>query len=259
MRAVLITALLVGLTFLLLNLCGCSVVGPGERGIRTVFGAVNDEPLQPGPHLWVPFVYGTSMMDVQIKKSEVDETAASKDMQDVHAKIAINWSLSPENVIKTYRSIGDERAVERVILMPAVNEVMKSATSKRTAEEVLSKRMEMKQDIDAALTTRLSQYGIKLYDVSIVNLSFSKEFSDAIEAKQIAEQQAQQASYTAKKATEDAKAEIERAKGQAESQRLIRQTITSEILQQKAIEKWDGKFPQMMGTGALPFINFSKQ
>lgn len=255
MKAILLTAGLAALTFALIGLSGCSVVGPGERGVRTVLGAVSDEPLQPGPHLWVPFLFGTDTLDVQIKKSEVDETAASKDMQDVHAKIAVNWSLAPENVIKTYRQIGDERAVERVILVPAVNEVMKAATSKRTAEEVLSKRMEMKADIDKALTDRLAQYGIKIYDVSIVNLSFSEQFSQAIEHKQVAEQQAQQAAFVAAKATQDAKAEIEKAKGQATAQGLVRATITPELLQKLAIEKWDGHFPQMMGAQALPFIN----
>ena len=132
---------------------------------------------------------------------------------------------------------------------------MKSATAKRTAEEVLTKRLEMKQDIDDVLRERLLSYGIKLHDVSIVNLKFSEGFTQAIEHKQIAEQQAKQAAYVAEKATQDAKAEVEKAKGQAEAQRLLKSTITSEILQQKAIDKWDGRFPQVMGSGHVPFLN----
>lgn len=80
----------------------------------------------------------------------------------------------------------------------------------------------------------------------------------AIEAKQIAEQQAKQAEYEALKASKEAQAEINRAKGQAEAQRLMRQTLTPELLQKQAIEKWDGQFPQVMsGNGTLPFINIS--
>lgn len=234
---------------------GCSIVGSGERGVRIILGAASDEAKPPGAYLWIPFLFGMSKVDVQIQKTEIKETAASKDMQDVHAVVAVNWSLSPENVVRTYRELGDEYQVQKRILEPSVNEVMKSATSKRTAEEVLTQRMQMKQDIDDGLKTRLAQYGITLHDVSIVNLKFSEGFTQAIEHKQIAEQKAQQAHYEAQKATQDAIAEVERAKGTASAQNLMKTTLTKEILQQRAIEKWDGHFPQVMGQGALPFLN----
>lgn len=235
---------------------GCTVVGPGERGIRISLGSVSADPKPSGVYLWIPFLMGMASVDVQIQKSEIESTGATKDMQDVHAKVAVNWALNGDNVVTTYSTIGDESDVLLRILEPAVNEVMKSVTAKRTAEEVLTKRMEMKVDIDAGLQERLKQYGIKLYDVNIVNLAFSDEFTNAIEAKQIAEQAAKQASYVAQKATQDALATVELAKGQAEAQKLLRSSLTKEILQQRAIEKWDGKFPQVMGgTGALPFVN----
>lgn len=236
-------------------LSACSVVGPGERGVRISLGKVADEPKPSGAYLWVPFLLGMVKINVQIQKAEIKAASASKDMQEIIADVVVNWSLSPENVVRTYKEIGNEDDVERRILTPAVNEVMKSASAKRTAEEVLTKRTELKSDIDASLKTRLNQYGISVQDVSIVNLKFSKEFSDAIESKQIAEQQAKQAVYHAEKATQEAKAEIERAKGQAQAQQLVRASITKDILQQKAIEKWDGKFPIYMGSGVLPFIN----
>lgn len=239
-------------------LCACTVVGPGQRGVRISLGTVSEDPKPPGAYVWIPFIMGMDKIDVQIEKSEISSNAASKDMQDIHAEVAINWSMAPENVVKTYKAIGDQHEVERRILEPAVNEVMKSTTAKRTAEEVLTKRMEMKKDIDDGLILRLAQYGITLHDVSITNLKFSEGFTQAIEHKQIAEQQAQQAAYVAQKATQDAKAEIERAKGQAEAQRLMKSTITQEILQQRAIEKWDGHFPQVMGANT-PFISFDSK
>jgi prohibitin 1 len=234
---------------------GCSVVGPGERGVRISLGTASDDPKPPGAYLWIPFLLGMEKLDIQIQKSDIKSTAASKDMQDVHAEVAINWSLAEENVVRTYKEIGSEWYVENRILVPAVNEVMKAATAKRTAEEVLTHRLEMKKDIDDGLIQRLKQYGITLHDVSIVNLKFSEGFTHAIEEKQIAEQQAQQASYIAQKATQEAKAEVERAKGQAEAQRLVQTSTTAAILQQRAIEKWDGHFPTYMG-GTLPFVSF---
>lgn len=237
-------------------LSACSVVGPGERGVRVMLGSVSEEPKAPGPYLWFPFILGMDKINVQIQKAEIESTGATKDMQDVHAKVAVNWSLSPDNAVRTYKEIGNEDDVEKRILEPAVNEVMKSCTAKKTAEEVLTKRMEMKKDIDDGLLQRLKQYGITLHDVSIVNLRFSGEFTKAIESKQIAEQSAKEAEYVAKKATQEAAAEIERAKGQAEAQRLMKSTVTSEILQQRAIDKWDGHFPTYM-SGSLPFISLS--
>ena len=95
-------------------------------------------------------------------------------------------------------------------------------------------------------------------DVSLVNFSFSPEFSKAIESKQIAEQEAKQADFVALKATKEAQAEVNRAKGQAEAQRLQRLTLTSEILQKQAIEKWDGRFPTVMSSNSsLPLININ--
>lgn len=240
-----------------LLLSSCAMVGPGERGVRVVMGKASDDALTPGTYLWIPFIFGLARVDAQIQKSEVESMAATKDMQDVHAHVAVNWSMNPADIVKTYKEIGDEDAVLKRIIEPSVNEIMKSSSAKLTAEEVLTKRLEMKKDIDAGLKDRLATYGIKLYDVSIMNLKFSDGFTHAIEQKQIAEQAALQARYEAQKATQDANAAIEQAKGQAKSQELVRSSITSQILQQRAIEKWDGHFPQVMGPGTLPFININ--
>lgn len=238
-----------------LFLSACSVVGPGQRGVRISLGTVSEDAKMPGAYFWFPFLAGMQKIDVQIQKSEVVASAASKDMQEIHANVAVNWSLNPDKVVETYKTIGDDQDVLQRIIVPAVNEVLKSASAKRAAEEVLTKRLEMKDDIDLALKGRLATYGISLHDISIVNLTFSQEFTQAIERKQIAEQEAQQAAYDTQKAVQTAKAEIERAKGQSEAQRLLRATITKEILEQRAIEKWNGAFPQYMGSNALPFIN----
>lgn len=236
--------------------CGCSIVGPGERGVRVSLGSVSEKPKEPGAYLWFPFVFGMSKMDVQIQKTEVESSAASKDMQEITANIAVNWSLSPDDVVKVYQETGDEGDILRKIIAPAINESLKSATAQRAAEECLTKRVELKKDIDDSLAARLKQYGIKMHDVSIINLRFSKEFTDAIERKQIAEQDAKQAEYVALKATQEAKAEVERAKGQNEAQRLLQSTTSAAILQKAAIDKWNGVMPvYMSGSAPLPFLN----
>jgi prohibitin 1 len=236
-------------------LSGCTVVGPGERGIRFFFGKASDSVEEPGAYLWIPFFMGMSKVDVQVQRSDVKTNAASKDMQDITTEIAVNWKLAPERVVATYKNVGGEDEILARIITPAVSEVLKAATAQHTAEDILRKRMELKKDIDLGLKERLNAYGIDLFDVSIVHLSFTAGFEKAIEDKQIAEQRAKQAEYESQQATQTAKAEVERAKGTAQAQQLMKSSITKEILQQRAIEKWDGKFPQVMGSGALPFLN----
>lgn len=233
--------LLIMMTMLLVT--ACSVVGPGQRGVRESLGTVSEDPKLPGAYLWLPVLFGMTKINIQIQKTSIEATAASKDMQDVTAQVAVNWSLSPQSVVKTYKEIGNEDDVVKRILIPAVSEVLKASTAKRTAEQILTERMSMKKDIDEALVQRLEKYGITLHDLSIADLKFSHDFLNAIEQKQIAEQQAKQASYVADKAIQEARAEVERAKGQNEA-----------ILQKAAIDKWDGHFPQVMDTGNLPFI-----
>ncbi len=235
---------------------GCSMVGPGQRGVRVSLGKASEDAKEPGAYLWVPFLLGMVHIDVQIQKSEIEASAASSDMQEIKTHVAVNWSLSPDKVVNTYKTIGDENDVLSRIISPAVNEAFKSAISKKTASEVLAKRMILKQEIDDILKARLLAYGVTLNDVSIVNLSFSPEFTKAIENKQIAEQEAEQAKYVALKAIEQAKADVNRAEGQAKSQALLKASITPTLLQKMAIDKWDGHFPTVMGSGgALPFLN----
>jgi prohibitin 1 len=109
-----------------------------------------------------------------------------------------------------------------------------------------------------ALVKRLARYNVLVDDISLTNLDFTDDYNKAVESKQVAEQESKRAEWVTKKATNEANAEIERARGQAEAQRMIKVSMTAEILQQRAIEKWDGHFPQVMGGGgALPFINLN--
>lgn len=237
-----------------------SIINAGERGVVMRLGKVQDTILDEGIHFIVPVVTSVKSLNVRVQKNGFKSDAASKDLQKVTTELAVNWHIDPTKVNKIYQSVGDEENIVNGIITPAVSEVLKAATAKKTAEEIITKRTALKEEIDKSLETRLATYGILIDDVSLVDFSFSPEFSKAIEAKQIAEQEARQASFIAQKASQEAQADINRAKGQAEAQRLQRQTLTPELLQKQAIEKWDGRFPMVMGeNGALPFINIDSE
>lgn len=246
-----------------------STVAPGERGVMITLGKTGPEVLGEGPHFKLPFVSEIRTMSIRVKKSEDTTDAATKDMQKVTAKIAINWTINADSVGKMLREVGNENSIESNIIAPAVAEVLKAATSKMTAEEVLTKRMELKHSIDEALITRLGAYGLIVKDISLVDLDFTREFNHAVEQKQIAEQQAKQAEYVALKATQDAVAAVNTAKGEADSlllnamaqakaQNLLKMSLTKDVLALEYLKKWNGVLPTVLtGSGGGVMLNLT--
>jgi len=232
------------------------IINPGEAGVLSILGKATDGALLEGVHFKPPLVSKVDIYDVTVQKFEVPAQSSTKDLQQLTASFAINFSLDPLQVVTIRRTQGTLQNIVSKIIAPQTQESFKVAAARRTVEEAITKREELKQDFDVALGDRLNKYGIIVLDTSVVDLTFSTEFSKAVEEKQIAEQRAQRAVYIAREAEQEAEATINRAKGQAEAQRLLRETLTAELLQKQAIEKWDGKFPQVLGgNGAIPFIN----
>ena len=233
-----------------------AIVGAGERGvIFSKFGGVKDNVFDEGLHFKIPFVEDVIRVNVQVQKSQTDATAASKDLQIVSSTIAINYHIDPGQANKVYQEIGlffKERIID-----PSVQESVKAVTAQFTAEELITRRSEVKDRIKENLTERLLDFNILVDEFNIIDFSFSRGFNAAIEAKQTAEQQALKATKDLDRIKIEALQMITRAKAEAESQRLQRATISPIILQLRAIEKWDGHFPQVIG-GAMPFIDVGK-
>jgi regulator of protease activity HflC (stomatin/prohibitin superfamily) len=231
------------------------VVGAGERGVVfNQFHGVKPMILQEGLSFIVPFVERVIKMDVKIRKSDTRATAASKDLQTVMTEIVLNYHLFPDKVNKVYQQIGLE--YEKRIIDPAVQEILKGVTAKFTAEELITKRQLVKDEIKTALHDRLMASFISLDELNITDFQFSKGFNEVIEQKQTAEQLALKAQNDLQRIKIEGEQKIVAAKAEAESQRIQKETISPIILQLRAIEKWDGKFPQVLGgSGAMPFIN----
>lgn len=240
----------------IVSLSACSVVGPSERGVRYTRGAVDDTPLASGTYFWLPYFAGMSHIDVSVQAIEIKTSSGTKDQQEVSTTAVVNIQVDPTKVVEIVKNYGSEEAMLRQII-PQIQEAINANVSKFSAEEVLTKRTELKEAIDKMIKDRAARYGATVHDISIKDLQYSKEYADAVERKQIAEQKAKEAEYDAVRANKEADGAINRARGQAESQKLVRATITPELLQKQAIEKWNGQFPQVMGNGALPFLNLN--
>lgn len=241
---------------LILGLNSTIIMNPGQAGVLSILGKAQDGVLLEGFHLKPPLISNVDIYDLTVQKFEVPAQSSTKDLQNLTASFAINFRLDALKVVDIRRTQGSLQNIVSKIIAPQTQESFKIAAARRTVEEAITRRDELKQDFDQALETRLDKYGIIILDTSVVDLEFSPEFSKAVEEKQIAEQRAQRAVYVAQEAEQEAEANVNRAKGQAEAQRLLRETLTPELLQKQAIEKWDGKFPQVMGgNSTLPLIN----
>ena len=231
------------------------IVGAGERGVVfNQFHGVEQKILGEGFSFIIPVIERVIKMDVRIRKSDTKSTGASKDLQTVATEIVLNYHLFPDKVNKIYQDIGLE--YEKRIIDPAVQEIVKGVTAKFTAEELITKRQFVKDEIKTALHTRLMASFISLDELNITDFQFSKGFNEAVESKQTAEQLAMKAQRDLERVKIEGEQKVVTAKAEAESQRIQKETISPIILQLRAIEKWDGKFPQVLGgSGAMPFIN----
>ncbi|HBB34704.1 MAG TPA: band 7 protein [Cyanobacteria bacterium UBA8803] len=233
------------------------IVNAGQRGVLMQFGQVQPQVLGEGIHFILPLVNTVQQISVRVQKQEISTEASSKDLQDVFTDVALNWHIIPEEANAIFQQIGDRQQVIERIINPAVEEVLKAVMAQYTAEEIITKRGALKTGVDNLLTDRLSTYHITVDDISLVHIHFSQRFNDAVEAKQVAEQEAKRADFIAIKAIKEAEAKVNLAKGEAEAQRLLRETLTAEILQKQALSKWDGKLPIMMGNDCLNLFDMT--
>ncbi|PIV90377.1 HflC protein [Candidatus Gracilibacteria bacterium CG17_big_fil_post_rev_8_21_14_2_50_48_13] len=228
------------------------IINPGERGIRVTLGQISDEVLVEGLYLKIPLVQSIVRFDVKTQKAEYESNSASKDLQSVRSIVALNYNPEPSSVGKLYADIGAN--YEFKIIKPALEEAIKSATAQFTAEELITKRSQVKDMITKVVTERLAKSFIDVDEISIVDFSFSPEFDKAIELKQTAEQDALRAKWDLERVKIQAQQKIETAKAEAESLRLQKQELTPELVKLRAIEKWNGVLPQVTG-GATPLVS----
>lgn len=250
---------------LLLAVNGFVIISPGQAGVISILGKARDGALLEGLHFKPPLIAKVDVYDVTVQKFEVPAQSLTKDLQDLAASFAINFRIDPSQVVEIRRSQGTLQNLVSKIIAPQTQESFKIAAARRTAEEAITRRSELKQDFDEALSARLEKYAVIVLDTSVVDLSFSQEFSKAVEDKQIAEQRAQKAVYVAQEATQEAQAEINRAQGRAEAQRLIAEALRESggqlVLQKEAIEAWregGAQMPNVLVMGGespgIPFL-----
>ena len=242
----------------------CVVVPAGHSGVVMTLGKVSDQVLAEGFHFKAPFVQQVEMISNKIQKKEVAANAVSKDLQTVNSNVAVNFRVSNASSASVFQNIG--RGYEDVVLLPAVQESMKSVSAKYTAEELITKREAVSEETKDTLESKVQEYGIIIEKFNIVNFDFTDEFNAAIEAKQVAEQNLLKTKTEQEQALVIAKTEAEKkvltaqaeadaikvkAQAQAEANRQLSASLNATLVEYQKVQKWDGKLPTATGGSAI--------
>lgn len=267
--------------FSLLGLIICLIgfiktVPTGSTGIVTTFGRIENITLDAGIHFMAPWKKVVNM-DNRTQKQSIEMPCFSSDIQEVNVIYTVNYQINKANAQEIYRTIGKEYFDK--IVMPKALEAVKSVFAKYTAEALVESRANLSKEIEAILVDDLSKQNIQITATSIENIDFTDAFTNAVEAKQVAEQnklkaQTEQAQATLEaqaqaerqviKAQADADASILAAKADAEVAKIssdsalyqgekeasILQRVGEQLakypdlVKYKYIEGWDGKMPQ---------------
>lgn len=252
--ATMISAALVGLVVLLESYV---IIPAAHIGVQVTFGEVQQQTLSEGLHFVNPMSdvrnVEVRMVSAQLKGA----SAGTKDLQQVHTDIVLNYRLDGTKAAHIYKEYGFD--LQDKVILPALNESFKAVTAHYSSEELITKRDEVSAKIKEEVGGKLGKYNIGVSDISLVNFGFSAEYQKAIEAKVIATQSKLQAEQDLARIEVEAKQAVAKAEGRAKAIQIETAAINSQggasYVQLKAIEKWDGKLPTTQAGGATPFIN----
>lgn len=243
------------------------IVDAGHRGVLLHWNAVDLEnpPLDEGLHFVVPFQDEVVVIEVRTLKYEKETRSASKDLQTVETTVTVNYHPNKEEIHRLYKNLGLD--YENRVIQPAIEETVKQVTANYNAEELITKRPLVKQDIESSIRERLNQFGVVTEVISITDFEFSPLFAQAIEAKVEAEQKALKAENDLRRIEVEAKqreanaigvanANIAEARGEAEAIAIINKALAENpnYLEWLKTQAWDGKLPLVVGEGGTPFI-----
>jgi len=213
-------------------------VQPGHLGIvYSRMGGLKDKAtLTEGMNFLIPWFQRAVVYDIRTRPQLINTQSGSKDLQMVQISLRVLFRPSTQHLAEIYRNLGTD--YDARVLPSIVNEVTKAVVAQYNANELLTKRDMVSKQIRDMLVKRSGDFNILLDDVSITHLAFSKEYTAAVEAKQVAQQDAERSKYVVEKAIQEKKTIVIRAEGEARSAELIGNAVKENpaFLQLRKIE-----------------------
>ncbi|QDZ24625.1 prohibitin [Chloropicon primus] len=214
-----------GLGIYTLSNCLFNVEG-GHRAIvfNRVVGIKNDVYAE-GTHLMVPWFERPIIYDVRLRPQQISSATGTRDLQTVNITLRVLSRPKPTALPQVYRTLGLN--YENRVLPSIITETLKSVIAQYNASQLLTMREAVSAEVRRRLTTRASYFNIDVDDVSIKELTFGKDYTQAVESKQVAQQEAERAKFWVERAEQEKKSAIIRAQGEAESAKLIGKAIAN--------------------------------
>ncbi|MBQ6285010.1 MAG: prohibitin family protein [Bacilli bacterium] len=224
----------IGLFVLITLFSSFQTIRSGEVGLKVRFGKIVSKGLNEGLNLKIPYIEDIVVVNIKVQKIELTTESSSKDLQTIQTDIAVNYRIESDKAASLYKTVGNN--YESTVLDPAIKESIKATIAKYTAAEVITERSEVSAKCMEELQAKVQKYGIVIDNFNITNLSFSDEYTRAIEEKQVAEQKLSKAKL-------EAEAKLVEAEATKKANDLMRQSLTDNLIAKQFIEKWDGKLP----------------
>ena len=254
-------------------------VPTGHTGVLTTFGKVEPYTLDSGMHFKLPW-QRVIKMDNRVQKHSVEMSAFSSDIQEVKIIYTVNYQISKTDAMTIYSTIGQNYF--DTVITPNISEAVKVATAQYTAESLVNDRSSLAQKIETALVDLLTPYHIEVVGTAIEDIDFTDAFTNAVEAKQVAQQEKLRAQTVAEQQVIEANAAAEvkkvEAEGAAEAQKIaadaeaysigvkaeaeaaanakIADSLTNELIDYTYANSWNGEYPTYVGgSDTTPMID----
>jgi prohibitin 2 len=231
-----------------------ATVQTGNVGVITNFGKVTNNVLDSGWHVVGP-VDHVNEISIRTITTQSDATCFSSDLQAVNITVAVQTRITKDNATNIFKNFGTEYMSQA---MPKILDALKAETAKYEAAQIIANRDKIRSEAFKGASERLQGF-VEVLDLSFVNVAFSDDYEKAIEAKQVAQQRAEQAKYELQQAEVEAQKQVATAKGEAEAIQIRGDALAKnpQVIQLELINKWDGKSPDTLvtsGAGGVPSI-----
>ncbi len=231
----------IGLVVVALLLSSFYTIDAGERGVILRFGKIT-KVADEGLNIKLPFIDEVNKMSIRDRNLTLAVEASSSDIQSIAVDVALVYSLNESEVAHIYQTYRND--IEGILITPTLSEKINAIIAEYPIESFIEKRAEISNKISTAFTSQVKGAGITVKSLLITNHDFSDEFNKAIEAKKVAEQNALRAKFT-----------LEQKRLEAEAQKIKQASLSPMVLQEMAINKWDGKLPDYFSGEQLPFLS----
>lgn len=250
-----VTSAVLGLLAIVASCSSVNVVETGHRGVKTVFGKVEGDPLPEGIYFTSPFTTSIHQIDIRTQKLESSTEIYTKDVQTATVKYAVNYSVKGDQAGELFKTVGNTYAEK--LIPQAVQGALKNAAGKWEAMEVINHRENVRSEVENNLREILAPRGLVVEGFQLTDVAFTKMFDDAVEAKVVAIQRADEAKNTTVQVTEQAKQRVIAAQADAQAMKIKSEALSQNqnLVQYEAVQKWNGVLPEYMMGSATPFIS----